>query len=97
MKAGPAITRFKPDGLVFSDGIELSADVVVFSTGFVGNMRVTIEQIFGQEVADEVGDIWGVNEEGEVKGAYRRTGGKCSFPLSNCNRSLVVPPTIIVR
>lgn len=86
-----------PDGLAFSNGTELSADIVVLCTGLVGNMRVTIEQIFGKGVADEVGDICGANEEGEVKGAHRRTGGKCSLSLSNSSISLVVLTTINVR
>ncbi|GIZ36534.1 hypothetical protein CKM354_000000500 [Cercospora kikuchii] len=74
VKAGPVITKFTPEGLAFSDGTTISADIMVLCTGFVGNMRRNMEQIFDKRVADEVGDIWGLNEEGEVKGAYRRTG-----------------------
>ena len=62
--------------MIFSDGTEVAADVVVFCTGFVGDMRGNVEQIFGKSVADEVGEFWGLDEEGEIKGAYKRSGRK---------------------
>jgi hypothetical protein len=85
MKAGPVITHFTSPGLAFSDGTEVSADVIVFCTGFVGNIHTNLEQIFGKTVADNVGDFWGLDEEGEVKGAFKRTGRMCIFPPFLCS------------
>jgi NADH dehydrogenase FAD-containing subunit len=35
IKNGSAIERFTKDGIKFADGSELSADVVIFATGYV--------------------------------------------------------------
>ena len=61
---------------MFSDGTELKADVVVFATGFVGSMKVAIREMLSSEVADRIEDFWGINEEGEIRGAFRPSGRK---------------------
>lgn len=63
--------RYTEKGLGFADGSEVSADVIVFATGFVGNLRQHVEKMFGPEVADRAGDCFGLNEEGEVLGAFK--------------------------
>lgn len=67
---------YTENGFLFGDGTELVADVVVFATGFEGNMRYLVRDIFGEEIAEEMGDYWGLDEEGEVKGAWKNTGRK---------------------
>lgn len=62
------------DGLLFSNGDHLKADVIVFATGFVGNLRLVVAQIFGDDVANQVGDFWGLDEEGELRGAFKPSG-----------------------
>lgn len=62
------------DGLLFSDGSELKADVIVFATGFIGNLRKVVRGIFGEDVHDRVEDFWGLNPEGELYGAFKPTG-----------------------
>ena len=52
----------------------MKADAIVFATGFVGTMKATIRELLGSDVADHVEDFWGVNEEGEVKGAFKPCG-----------------------
>ena len=74
MKAGALPTHYTRNGLAFSDGTEIPADVIIFSTGFVGNMRTEVAQIFGQDVAAQADDFWGLDEEGELKGVFKRTG-----------------------
>lgn len=74
MKAGALPTHYTRTGLAFSDGTEIAADVIVFSTGFVGNMRTEVAQIFGSEVASRADDFWGLDEEGELKGVFKRNG-----------------------
>ena len=73
IKQGQEITRVLANGLAFTDGTELAADEIVFATGF-GNMRQTARKIFGDAVADRVQDVWGMDEEGETRGMWRRTG-----------------------
>ena len=73
VKQGHEITEVKPHGLVFDDGTELEADEIVFATGYE-NMRGTARKIFGDEIADQVKDVWGFDEEGELRTMWRRTG-----------------------
>ncbi|KAJ6488872.1 hypothetical protein C8R45DRAFT_1053267 [Mycena sanguinolenta] len=73
LKNDSQIAGFTPTGLKFDDGSELSADVVVFATGF-GDARDTVRKVCGDAVADRCKRIWGLNTEGEVNGAWRDLG-----------------------
>ena len=73
VKQGVEIAEVKPHGLLFEDGTELEADEIVFATGYQ-NMRSTARKIFGDQVADRVKDVWGFDEEGELRTMWRRTG-----------------------
>lgn len=73
VKQGTEIAEVKPHGLLFEDGTELEADEIVFATGYQ-NMRSTARKIFGDQVADRVKDVWGFDEEGELRTMWRRTG-----------------------
>ncbi|TFL05208.1 hypothetical protein BDV98DRAFT_542839 [Pterulicium gracile] len=73
MKSGTQLTTFSENGLKFDDGSELEADVVLFATGF-GDAPNYISKICGPEVAAKMGKIWGLDEEGEICGAWRDTG-----------------------
>lgn len=55
----------------FEDGSHLGADVVVFATGFVGNMRIQAEEMFGPDIAAQLEDFWGLDPEGEINGAFK--------------------------
>ena len=37
-------------------------------------MKETARKIFGDEIADQVKDVWGFDEEGELRTMWRRTG-----------------------
>jgi hypothetical protein len=78
MKSGTVVS-YSDKGLVFGDGEEIEADVIVFATGFEGNMRYLVEKIFGEEVAGQMGDFWGLDGEGEVRGAFKGCGREFSF------------------
>lgn len=85
MKSDATPMGYYEDGLEFSDGSRLKADVIVFATGFSGNSRDEVRQVFGNEVADVVKDFWTLDHEGELKGAFRPTGRKSlpwPLPLS---------------
>ncbi len=73
--------KYTEDGLKFTDGTELKADLIVFATGFVGSMKVAIRDMLGSGVADRIEDFWGINEEGEIKGAFKPSGRKKSVAL----------------
>ncbi|KAK6365176.1 hypothetical protein LTS17_011408 [Exophiala oligosperma] len=73
LKQGAEITEVLPHGLEFDDNTTLEADEVVFATGFQ-NMKTQTRVIFGDEVAGRVGDVWGFDEEGEMRTIWRRSG-----------------------
>ena len=60
-------------GVLFTDDSVLEADEIVFATGYE-NMRSQTRAIFGDEVADRVGDAWGFNDEGEMRTIWQRSG-----------------------
>lgn len=73
VKQGQEIEEVLPHGLRFADGTELEADEIVFATGYQ-NMRTQTRIMFGDEIADRVGDVWGFNEEGEMRTIWQRSG-----------------------
>ncbi|KAH6891483.1 hypothetical protein B0T10DRAFT_402666 [Thelonectria olida] len=73
VKQGQEIDQILPHGIRFADGSELEADEIVFATGYQ-NMRTQTRIMFGDEVADKVGDVWGFNEEGEMRTIWQRSG-----------------------
>ncbi|THH13751.1 hypothetical protein EW146_g6505 [Bondarzewia mesenterica] len=73
LKHGSEISRFTRTGLVFGDGTILDAAVVIFATGY-GDARNLAHELCGPEVADKLGDTWGIDEEGELHGAWRDSG-----------------------
>ncbi|KAK5047064.1 hypothetical protein LTR84_007006 [Exophiala bonariae] len=74
VRSGSPPASYTPDGLVLEDGTELKADVIVFTTGFVQNMRTIAGRIVGPEVEAQLKDFWGLNAEGELIGAFKYTG-----------------------
>jgi cation diffusion facilitator CzcD-associated flavoprotein CzcO len=73
VKQGVEIERLTQDGVVFSDGSTMSADVVVLATGFQ-NMRETARRLLGDAVADRCSPVWGLDSEGELQTMWRRSG-----------------------
>ncbi|MGY1773731.1 flavin-containing monooxygenase [Blastococcus sp. SYSU D00813] len=73
IRSGIAVERFTPSGVVLTDGSTLEADVVVLATGYHG-MLATARRLFGDEVADRCGPVWGLDDEGELRGVWRRSG-----------------------
>lgn len=67
------IAGYEPHGARLDDGSLLAADVVVLATGY-HNQEVDIREYFGDAVADKVGMVWGWDEGGEIRRAWRPTG-----------------------
>ncbi|KAH7106950.1 FAD/NAD(P)-binding domain-containing protein [Auriculariales sp. MPI-PUGE-AT-0066] len=64
VKQGVEISHYEEDGLVFKDGTK---------TGYKG-IRHTAEQLLGAEAIQGTSQVWGMDEEGEIRGMYRPTG-----------------------
>ncbi|KAK9774715.1 putative FAD/NAD(P)-binding domain-containing protein [Seiridium cardinale] len=73
VKQGQEVSEILEHGIKFADGSELEADEIVVATGYQ-NMRTGTRQIFGDEVGDKVGDVWGFDEEGEMRTIWRQSG-----------------------
>ena len=70
---GSTVSRISAHSLELEDGRELPADEIVFATGYK-NMRDTACEVFGDELADRVHDVWGLDDEGEIRTMWRRSG-----------------------
>ncbi|THG94114.1 hypothetical protein EW026_g7289 [Hermanssonia centrifuga] len=73
IKNDSQIERFTKTGLKFENGSEIEADVVLFATGF-DDYRGPIRKILGEEVGKSLTPIWGLNDEGELRTAWREVG-----------------------
>lgn len=72
LKQGHEISEITKDGLVFDDDTELQADVIVLATGYQ-NMKASAVKILGEE-ANRMNEVWGLDEEGEIKVMWRASG-----------------------
>ncbi|EAU90062.2 hypothetical protein CC1G_08335 [Coprinopsis cinerea okayama7 len=73
LKSDSQIKEFTERGLIFEDGSELEGDVVVFATGH-GNSRERLRHLLGDDLAARFTGLWGLDEEGEIIGAWRDVG-----------------------
>jgi len=73
VKQGVSIERLEGSSVRFSDGTSMDVDVVVVAAGYT-NMSESVRLIMGDKVADRVGPIWGLDDEGEVRAMWRPTG-----------------------
>jgi cation diffusion facilitator CzcD-associated flavoprotein CzcO len=64
--------QFVADGLRMKDGRVIPCDLVVLATGFQ-NMQESIRTMFGDEIADRVGRIWGFDEDENMRNIWKRT------------------------
>ena len=67
------IESFVSGGTKLADGQTLDADLIVLSTGYLPQERL-VERLFGEQVADNVGAIWGFGDGEELRNMYCRTG-----------------------
>ncbi|TIX82048.1 MAG: NAD(P)/FAD-dependent oxidoreductase, partial [Mesorhizobium sp.] len=81
LKSGVDVTEIKEHSVLLSDGTELSADVVVYATGY-GSMNGWAAELISKEVADKVGKCWGLGSnttkdpgpwEGEQRNMWKPT------------------------
>ena len=67
------IEHFDATGVTLKDGERVDADLVVLATGYQGQQAL-VRQIFGDEIANKTGPIWGFDECGELRNMWKRTG-----------------------
>ena len=66
------IASFTPEGARLRNGKTLAAELIVLATGYKGQDYL-VRRLFGDEVADRVGAIWGFGDELELRNMYMRT------------------------
>lgn len=75
IRSGVTPVAYASEGLKLSDGTNLSADAIVWCTGSgSGDGRKGIIQALGrgsEDIANRMEPMWGVDEEGEVRGLYK--------------------------
>ena len=75
LQAGVGVAELKERSVVLTDGTELSADLIVYATGY-GSMNGWAARLISREVADKVGKCWGLgsatkNDPGPWEGEER--------------------------
>ena len=73
VKHGAEIAGLDGRTVRFTDGITMDTDMIVVATGYQ-NMSEAVRALFGDDVAARVGPVWGLDDEGEVRALWRRTG-----------------------
>src|ERR1700687_5100294 len=66
------IESFPAEGARMKNGETLAADLIVLATGYRPQEHL-VRRLFGDEIADRVGPIWGYGEEQELRNMYTRT------------------------
>ena len=73
VKSGVSLSRVAAHEAILSDGTAIEADLLVLATGFQP-MQEHIRGLFGPEVAERVGPVWGMSEtDGELRGVWKPT------------------------
>lgn len=81
LKSGVSVERLTRTGVVFSDGTEVPADLVVYATGY-GSMEGWAAKCLSPEIAERVGKVWGLGSntyldpgpwEGELRNMWKPT------------------------
>ena len=67
------IDQFVPEGVRMKDGTVMKADLLVTATGYY-NPQEVVRRALGESVANRVGEVWGVDYDGEVRNMWRPTG-----------------------
>jgi putative flavoprotein involved in K+ transport len=81
LKTKVGVKEIKAHSVVFDDGSELPADLIVSATGY-GSMNGWAAKLISQQVADKVGKCWGLGSdtkkdpgpwEGELRNMWKPT------------------------
>lgn len=96
LRSPAQIERLEREHVVLGDGTRLRADLVVLSTGY-SSFTDVIEEYLGPEAGERVGEVWGLDDDGELRNMWTATGQRALYiaggPLSICrfySRSLAL-------
>ena len=54
-------------------------------------MKETNRELLGEDIVDKTGEIYGLDEEGEVRSSYRPSGYPGVSPFTTCRDLICVP------
>ena len=66
------IDNFISNGIQMKDGSIVEADLLVTATGYK-NQQDTVRHFLGNDIAEQIGQVWGFDEGGELRNMWRRT------------------------
>jgi putative flavoprotein involved in K+ transport len=66
------IEKFVPEGALLKDGAIKPADLLVLATGYY-DQQTMVRRLLGDEIADRVGQVWGIDPQGEMSNMFKRT------------------------
>ncbi len=66
------IDRFVKDGALLKDGTVFPADLIVLATGYYMQQEL-VRRVLGEAIAEKVGPIWGIGDDGEMANMWKRT------------------------
>jgi len=66
------IDRFVADGALLKDGTVVPADLIVLGTGYYMQQEL-VRRVLGEDVAERVGPVWGIGDDGEMANMWKRT------------------------
>jgi putative flavoprotein involved in K+ transport len=69
------IERFVPAGALLRDGTTAPAELLVLATGYKSQQDVA-RRLLGDEVAQRIGPVWGIDTGGELRNMWKRTAQK---------------------
>jgi Pyridine nucleotide-disulphide oxidoreductase len=66
------IAEFVAEGARMHRGETIAADLIVLATGYKAQEHL-VRKLFGDEIADRIGPIWGFGDEEELRNMFTRT------------------------
>jgi len=69
------IARFVREGVALRDGRMVQADLLVLATGYLTQQEVA-RKLLGDAVAERIGPVWGLRDDGELRNMWTRTPQK---------------------
>jgi putative flavoprotein involved in K+ transport len=66
------IDRFVDRGALLKDGSVAPADLIVLGTGYYMQQEL-VRRVLGEDVAERVGLVWGIGDDGEMANMWKRT------------------------
>ncbi len=72
VRSGVGLEKLDGKCAVFTDGSRLPVDAVVLATGYRPQQEA-VRRMFGDAIADLVGPVWGLGEDGELRNMFGPT------------------------